>query len=136
MSTITDWMQGCAAVSGVGIALVAAWYARSQITAGLQASRESSAMDAYRSYLALCIERPELSSSLLYLKKTGCGSFKGITKELSEDSERYLWFVSNLLNTGEQIVEQYATSLSHYFSGCNGRAVAFGGSLMSSSGNP
>ncbi len=105
MPDVTDWMQASAAVVGAGIAVAAAWYARKQIEGGLKTSRESVAMEAYRSYLSLCIEYPQMSSSDMYLKLTNRKNFVGIMEELSEASERYLWFVSNLLDTGEQIVE-------------------------------
>jgi hypothetical protein len=108
-----DWFslaQAVAAVFGVIVAILALRYAAKQIDEGKSTSRSVDARQAHRDYLHLCVDRPELSSSLMFAKKNGLVTFAGIDDNLSMESEAYLWLLSVLLNNCEQILEGLSSS--------------------------
>ncbi|TBF36982.1 hypothetical protein ELG88_18015 [Rhizobium leguminosarum] len=90
--------------SGVfaGIAVI---YAIIQILEAKRAAREANALQSHREYLSLCLQHPELSSSLLFAKTNSITSFNDIRETLTRESESYLWLVSILLNNCEQVLE-------------------------------
>ncbi|ANL38310.1 hypothetical protein [Rhizobium phaseoli] len=83
-------------------------YAVIQVSATKRLARESDALQAHREYLSLCLEHPGLSSSLLFAKNQKIRSFDEIDTMLSPETEAYLWFLSIVLNTCEQILENVA----------------------------
>jgi len=98
-SVVGGFATGVAA----GIALIALVPGILQILSGLRANREAGALQAHRDYLRLCFDNPTFSSSEIF-KKTYPGiELDKIAKSLTAESEKYLWFISVLLNTCEQI---------------------------------
>ena len=99
-------MAGDAAtVLAAVVAAISAILILIQIRSSAQITKASIAIESHRDYIRLCIERPELSCSdtmLRYLKRR---SFDGILDEVSEETERALWFLSFGLNAMEQIFE-------------------------------
>ena len=92
------------------LATVAAFgYAIYQVWVTKQSSRELDAQQAYRDYLKLCVERPELSSSLVFAKSRGLKTFIGADMSLTPDTEAYLWFVTIVLSTCEAILDRVAS---------------------------
>jgi hypothetical protein len=75
-----------------GAALVGIFW---QVQTNLAAGRESTVREAYRAYLRLAVEHPELADPDYDRLRIG---------ERSRESLRYGWFVSYLLYTCEQIV--------------------------------
>lgn len=65
---------------------------------------ETTAHETYNHYLTLCIERPELTSWLLAKKSFGFTTPRQVFDQGTVESERYLWFVSYMLNACERIV--------------------------------
>ncbi|WP_373414840.1 hypothetical protein [Ensifer aridi] len=110
---VGDQLQILEAVSAAASALaafLAILYAVYQVAESKRVSREATALQAHREYLALCVERPELSSSLMFAKNSGVKDFGEIEKTLSKESEAYLWFAAVLLGTCEQILENVSAS--------------------------
>ncbi|WP_132955328.1 hypothetical protein [Rhizobium sp. BK251] len=104
-------LRDCADVAGnlatVATALIAGgalWFAWRQISENRKISRESGALGAYRDYLRLCFDFPQYSSAKMALREIGAEDFSGIECDLTKRSEKYLWFLSILLNTAEQIL--------------------------------
>jgi hypothetical protein len=67
-------------------------------------SRQVAAIDAHKEYIRLCIQHPDLSSSLMMKQVLRGRAFDNILSELSVDSERALWFLSYVLFAMEQLV--------------------------------
>lgn len=86
------------------IAFAALLAAAIQVRLAQKISRESGALQAYREYLRLCFDHPDFSSfNMFRAKHPDSERFLG-TNVLDEQSERYQWFLSILLNTVEEIV--------------------------------
>lgn len=98
IGSVAEWVS--AIVAGGALC-----YAVFQVRDSRQAGRELDARATHREYLSLCMQHPELSSSIMFAKKTNRSDFHGIAEELTPESESYLWFVSILLNNCEQILE-------------------------------
>ncbi|WP_342150908.1 hypothetical protein [Methylorubrum sp. SB2] len=73
------------------IAIMAAFYARSQIKQAKIIQRESGAHQAYLAYLQMAFANPKFSSG-----------YKG---KSPEEFEQYEWYISYLLDMGEQVLE-------------------------------
>ena len=104
---LSDWatvLSSGAAVLTLGVAVVALAYARRQIDANSETARETTALTAYREYLRLCFDFPEYSSSHLAAEALKVQNWNGITEKLTPKSERYLWMITILLNTCEQVL--------------------------------
>jgi hypothetical protein len=109
--TIWDaWSPVAAVIGGFATGIAAAfaggalWYARNQIQSNSAVAREQDAQSVYSEYLKLCIEYPELSSATLAVKTLPSKTFAGLAKQLTTESERYLWFVSYMLSACEKII--------------------------------
>jgi hypothetical protein len=87
-----------------GIAALALIVAGLQLRAGFKISREAGALQAYREYLRLCFEYPQFTSYFLFTNHHPNVEISSIATELTEASEKYLWFLSILLSTCEQVV--------------------------------
>ena len=116
-----DW-TALAAWAAVAVAILALVVARQQLVAArvtiaenAKLSRESARHDAslaremaslqtWNDYLKLCVERPEFSSSDLFKRSFGAAKLKGLASQLEPDTERYLWFISLMLNGCEQVL--------------------------------
>lgn len=104
-----EWSPIAGVIGGFATGIAAAfaggalWYARTQIKSNRQVALEQEAQSVYSEYLRLCIEYPEFSSATLAKKKLKIDSFADISNLLTEDSERYLWFVSYMLSACEKI---------------------------------
>ncbi len=72
-------------------------------------SREAAALAAYRKYLELCISNPGLATYYSFSKAFDGKSFKDIRKSRSEIVDSYEWFLSYLLNTCEEILENVSS---------------------------
>jgi hypothetical protein len=105
-----SYMEAISAAASALAAFLALVYAVYQVSESKRVSREATALQAHREYLALCVERPELSSSLMFAKSNGLKDFSEIEKILSKESEAYLWFAAVLLGTCEQILENVSAS--------------------------
>jgi len=62
------------------------------------------ANETYNDYLRLCIQYPELSSYDVAKKRFKFSSPSYVRAACTIDTERYLWFVSYLLNACERII--------------------------------
>jgi hypothetical protein len=67
-------------------------------------SRQTTAFDAHKDYMRLCIEYPELSSSYMMAKYLAPQTFETILEEPSIKGEKALWFISYVLFAMEQLV--------------------------------
>jgi hypothetical protein len=85
-------------------------FAYTQIRANRRLSRESSALTAYREYLKLCLEHPNLSSWTLFAREHEGIKPAAIKDVLNSESERYLWFLSILLETCEGMLNDVPDS--------------------------
>ncbi|MCA1371673.1 hypothetical protein I6F15_30855 [Bradyrhizobium sp. BRP14] len=72
-------------------------------------SREAAALAAYRKYLQLSIANPKLATYSSFSKNFDSNRFVDIRKSRNEDVDRYEWFLSYLLNTCEEIVENVSS---------------------------
>jgi hypothetical protein len=111
--TAEGWAQvvgGFATAIAAAIALAAVILAFCQISINRRQAHETLAMEAYRALLQMCFEHPQYSSAELYAKDVKlCRNVQEINLgEESVESERYLWFLSILLNTCEEILESVA----------------------------
>ena len=103
-SDIAGVVSAAMAVIAGGVAAFALLYARRQIRSGTEIARETTALTAYREYLRLCVEHPEFSCSSLALAKLKRTNWQGVLKNITPDSERYMWVLSTLLNTCELVL--------------------------------
>ncbi|TBG96047.1 hypothetical protein [Rhizobium leguminosarum] len=65
-----DHIEAISAAASAVAAFLAIAYAVHQVSESKRVSREATALQAHREYLALCVESPELSSSLMFAKGT------------------------------------------------------------------
>lgn len=98
-------LSGYATAIGAAIAAVSLLLILLQVVWSARLSKQSTALDAHKEYMKLCIERPELSSSGMALKYVGVKSFEGILDTYKVKSERVLWFLSYVLYAMEQILQ-------------------------------
>jgi hypothetical protein len=97
IGNIATAFAACFAILG----LLFAWV---QISSNARLAREMDARRTYDEYLKLCVDMPEYSCSGLAREQIGIGSFVGILDVVSVKSEKYLWFVSIMLNACEKIL--------------------------------
>ncbi|UVO53266.1 hypothetical protein [Sphingomonas sp. SUN039] len=67
-------------------------------------SRQTTAFDAHKDYMRLCIEHPELSSSYMMVKFISPLTFETILESPTIKGEKALWFMSYVLFAMEQLV--------------------------------
>ncbi len=103
-------IEAISAAASAVAAFLAIAYAVYQVSESKRVSREAAALQAHREYLAICVERPELTSSLMFAKSNGLTDFDKIETMMSKESEAYLWFAAVLLGTCEQILENVSAS--------------------------
>ena len=105
-------MKDCFEILFAGLSALAAIdafrYAVIQVSASKRITRESNALQAHHDYPSLCLQHPELPSSLIFAKSQGVRSFDNIDTTLSKETEAYLWFLSILKNSCEHVVENVA----------------------------
>jgi hypothetical protein len=112
VETVSTWSQytdaatvlgGFATAIGILIATISLIVFFLQSNYGATVSREINAFQAHKEYLQLCMEYPELSSSTMMLRHLGRANFSGILTDLTEESEKSLWFFSYILFAMEQM---------------------------------
>jgi hypothetical protein len=88
----SDKLSHFATVLTLGIAAIALGVAVKQICASNRSQKEATAQETYREYLMLAIDKPELAEAgILYASAS------------AQDKAKYVWFVSYLLYSSEQI---------------------------------
>ncbi len=102
---INNWeaVGNLATVVTAAVAVFSAGFAFGQIFSQIKATREVRATEAYDAYLKLCVEKPEFSSTTAFQKRFNRAPNPDAATNSNED-EQYLWFVSVMLNAGEQII--------------------------------
>ncbi|GEM_PF-2007089 len=95
------YVECLAIVIGVVIACFALVVAEKQISSSNASQKEATAQQAYSEYLKLAIEHPNLAAGLRDSK--GVNSKEKNKPTNKEEDEKYAWFVSYFLNSGEQI---------------------------------
>ena len=111
-----DWsatgsmVSALATVGAVGVAIVGARVALQQIGASKAvaasadlAAREAAALAAWNLYLRLCFENPAYASAD-QARKVIPNGLKGLRENPSLEAEKYLWFLSIVLNSCEQVL--------------------------------
>lgn len=78
------------------LALFALFFARKQFSAARRAQREATARQIYRHYLEMAFAHPELA-------------VPGPEANIADG--KYRWFVANLLNSGDEILESSAAAV-------------------------
>lgn len=111
INCIKSWLECLAIIVGVVIAYCALDVAKEQIASSNASQKEATAQQAYGEYLKLAIEHPELAGGLReqneskgdsqQISASECNCEK--EKEKEKEMEKYEWFVSYFLNSGEQI---------------------------------
>lgn len=101
---VGDWGDFGSAVAG-GSAALALIFGFFQILEAKRVARETNALQSHREYLSMCLQHPELSSSLMFAMPRAITDFSEIKKMMTEESETYLWLLSILLNNCEQVLE-------------------------------
>jgi len=99
-NVVGGFATGFAAGIAIATIIIGVWQVRRTILV----ARETNALETYNDYLKLCVERPELSSHTLAVRTLPGETVKGILRQLTVETERYLWFVSVMLNACEKIV--------------------------------
>lgn len=103
---ISAVVGGYGTAIAAAIAVVAVFIALWQIKINRRQARETLAMEAHRLLVQTCFKFPEYSTAEMYAKFVkGCRLKEVRLDEMTVESERYLWFLSLLLNTCEQIIE-------------------------------
>lgn len=74
-----------------------------QTRAASQTALLTTAFDAHKEYIKLCIEYPELSSSEMMLQHLKRDNFSGIFEDTTPKVEKALWFISYVLFAMEQL---------------------------------
>jgi|GEM_PF-3153221 len=106
--TWEDWghvatlFSAAVAASALGVAAFQLWMAA-------KVTREASALAAHRDYLRLCFDHPEYSSTEQFLAHCKLVELPDLLEERELSHVKYLWFLSELLNTAEQIVNYVAS---------------------------
>jgi hypothetical protein len=107
LDTLSDAATVASAIVAAVATIVAAWaltYARRQLRENSRIAHETTALTAYREYLRLCFDQPELSSARLAENFVGVAGWDGVLTKLTPESERYLWMLTILLNTCELVL--------------------------------
>ncbi len=104
--TDSDYATMSSISSAIGTLLTAVGlgYAALQIRWSKQASREAETLQAFRDYLDRCVQYPELSSWDMFRKHASEGVTGRVYDAHTFNSERYLWFVSILITTCDEIL--------------------------------
>lgn len=98
--SLTDWVVAIATV----IALVfAAW----QLRANAKSAGQSHAREAWMLYLQLGLQNPDLSTVKFAMKSLKMGSVHELISGGVIGSERYLWFLSVMLEACESLIEYF-----------------------------
>ena len=111
-----DWVGAATIVGGfatgvaAGVGIAALFPATRQFQENARIARETVALNAYNDYLRIAFENPEFCCAHLAAKKIGIGSWTGIQGKVTPESEKYLWYLSILLNAAEQIVSNVPLS--------------------------
>lgn len=108
-------MADIATIVGGWATFFAFVYAFVQVRSTLKANREAAALEAYRDYLMACVERPEFSSYHMFVDRYPNAFRGGIGDIATLEVQQYLWFLSNLLNTVEQIAEHVSISNDEWY---------------------
>ncbi len=105
MSATVDWTATASLISAAAtalaviVAVIGAWIALHQISA----SREAAALSAWNDYLRLCFENPQYACAD-QAGKTVPNGLNHLEDNPSIEAEKYLWFLSIVLNSCEQVL--------------------------------
>jgi len=125
-ATVAQTLGGFSGVLAAAFALIAIPIAWWQISSNINLGRETLAMETYQEYLKLAFENPQYSGAAIAARTIGlvdsdfdweeasreeCTAlWSGIRGRLTEQSEKYLWFLSLLLSSCEKIVDHAPNS--------------------------
>ena len=102
---LNDWSDvGDAATAATFVvAFASAVFAVGQVRGQARVAREIRATEAWDNYLRLCVDQPELSSVSAFQNEYRRSPNLDYRQNSKED-EKYLWFLSVLLNASEQVL--------------------------------
>jgi hypothetical protein len=117
-SVSTDWWQGYVAAANViggfstGLAVLIGGFSIGvilfQTRQSTIVSNQLSALQSQKDYIRVCLEYPDLSSSLMMSKTLKLTTFEGILNICKPQTERALWFLSYVLFAVEQEILTYS----------------------------
>lgn len=102
LGNLATLFSAAVAASALGVAAFQLWM-------GAKVTREANALAAHRDYLRLCFDHPQYSSTEQFLKHLNLVELPDLLEERELSHVKYLWFLSELLNTAEQIVNYVAS---------------------------
>jgi hypothetical protein len=94
---------GFASTGAVGVAIAALVPGYIALRKASDVNREGAALQAHRDYLKLCFEQPEFSSTEQFIRHNPKTPLADLMAERDVASVKYLWFLSIMLSTCEQI---------------------------------
>lgn len=102
-----DWNSLAIIAQAVGlpIAGLALLVGAAQIIMSARTSSKEGALQAHRDYLKMCFDHPEFSSTEQFLINHPEEKLAELLSERSIAQVKYLWFLSVMLNSLEQIIE-------------------------------
>jgi len=101
--TIADWIVAACTVAAL---LIAAW----QLRASAQAAGQTHARSAWMEYLRLGLANPDLGEERFALSRLKLNGIEDLVSGDSLESQRYLWFLSVLMEACESLIIYFPTT--------------------------
>ena len=102
-----DWnyLSDIATTFGVVVAGLALVLGVLQMRSSAKVSREGGALQAHRDYLKMCFEYPDFCSTDQFVASHSARELQDLLEERTTGQVKYVWFLSIMLNSIEQIIE-------------------------------
>jgi hypothetical protein len=99
-----EWATAGVAVGALGFAWWQINEAKGSRADSTTLAHDEATLQVWNDYLRLCFQHPEYSSAEMVKRILPGKTLEGILKQLSCESERYLWFLSIMMNSCEQVL--------------------------------
>jgi hypothetical protein len=107
-----DWpviVDGLAAGGTIGALLLAVW----QLRQNARLASDAAALQTWMEYLRLGLDNPDLGETRIALSRFKMKSVQALLSGNTMGSQRYLWFLTILLDACDNLVRQFSTRRWH-----------------------